>query len=636
MIAAVAAACLVFVAPAAAGHGLPALHAEPNRDTGGVIVDARGRQVQLRGVAENSLGDYWQGNDFPTVFPLEPRDPQLMASRGWNVVRIVLNWSRVEPAPGVYDEAYIAEVAARVRRFARAGLYSIIDFHQDAWSATLAARPGELCLPGSEPGIGWDGAPAWATLDDGRPRCTFSSREANPAVDAAWNAFWDDRPAGDGVGVQTRFVAMWRHVAQRLARVQGLAAFELLNEPVAVSASQSAAMSRLYERLFAAIRDGEREARAPAHIVMFEPSILWDITSSGAPPPFAHDGNAAYAPHLYSGVFTPGSPHAPQRQHFRNAADEARDLGGLPVVSTEWGGRRSTTAEQGDPYFVEHQALQDEFGFSAVLWVWRFSCGDPHAVEQMRHNKPVDIRGPFTVDCATNRVTGRKETLWRQLAWPYPRAIAGRSVTHSFDIAGGRFALDYQVSGRAVSEVAVPRDAYPTGYSAVVDGARVLSAADAPLLRLRAEPGTRSVSLRIAPRPAGTAPLTCRDGKPPRAALVRARSRSARRGLTLRGRASDRGCLGGADRAARPGAVKSVAVAVWLADGRRCRHLRAGGTLQRPSSCRARRYLRVRGTKRWTLTTRRRLRPGRYRVAAMVTDVAGNTSRRVLGSVRVR
>ena len=82
-----------------------------------------------------------------------------------------------------------------MRLFERHGVRSIVDFHQDAWGPTLAARPGEVCAAGQEPAFGWDGAPAWATLDDGAPRCMIAGvRELSPAVRAAFAAFWADDP----------------------------------------------------------------------------------------------------------------------------------------------------------------------------------------------------------------------------------------------------------------------------------------------------------------------------------------------------------------------------------------------------------------------------------------------------------
>src|SRR4051794_27156150 len=205
---------------AAAGYrvALPALHAEPDPARGGRIVDAHGREVLLRGVNVNALADYWKGTELPTTFPLAPEDPGRMAAIGWDAVRLLVSWSRVEPEPGRYDEAYLDTVAAAAQALRDEGLYTIVDFHQDAWGPSLAATGATVCVPPSEPAIGWDGAPAWATLDDGLPRCFTSQREIDPAVHQAWQSFLDDAE-----GVQARYVAMVGHVAQRFAAAPWIA-----------------------------------------------------------------------------------------------------------------------------------------------------------------------------------------------------------------------------------------------------------------------------------------------------------------------------------------------------------------------------------------------------------------------------
>ena len=98
----VAAAVVLCLVPAAAGAApaalrLSPLHAEPDVRAGGRIVDARGREVLLRGVNVNSLAEYWKGGRFRTVFPLARKDPGRMAAIGWNAVRLLVSWSRVEP-----------------------------------------------------------------------------------------------------------------------------------------------------------------------------------------------------------------------------------------------------------------------------------------------------------------------------------------------------------------------------------------------------------------------------------------------------------------------------------------------------------------------------------------------------------
>src|SRR6266540_1973696 len=119
------ASAAVLLAPAVASAkdllDLRPLHADPDAQRGGRIVDDQGREVLLRGVNVNALAEYWKGTPFPTVFDLDRKDPDRMAGIGWDAVRLLLSWSRVEPAPGRYDTAYLDRVAQAVEALRRRG-----------------------------------------------------------------------------------------------------------------------------------------------------------------------------------------------------------------------------------------------------------------------------------------------------------------------------------------------------------------------------------------------------------------------------------------------------------------------------------------------------------------------------------
>jgi hypothetical protein len=414
--------------PARVGPLLP-LHAEPDPLRGGRIVDSDGREVLLRGVNVNALVDYWQYGAFTTTFPLTDADARGIAAVGWNTVRLLVSWSRVEPEPGRYDDAYLDDVREAVRLFARHGIRSVIDFHQDAWGPTLAARPGEVCPPGQQPAFGWDGAPAWATLDDGASRCTpLGIRELSPAVRTAFIAFWADRAGPRGVGIRTRYAAMVGHVAGRFARESAVAGYDVMNEPNAFGASELQGLAALYADTFGTIRAAETRAGGFPHLVFVEPSILWSDTDIGAPLPFTHDDNVVFAPHIYRGGLTSGPV---ERADFERARRDAAALGGAPVFVGEWGSGPERAANPDDVYFRTHQQLQDEFRFSATLWTWRESCGDPHKAGDARDGRVPAVWGEFEVDCRTNTVVGTRDVLLAQLTRPYVRTAPGRlAVTH--------------------------------------------------------------------------------------------------------------------------------------------------------------------------------------------------------------
>jgi len=416
-----------------------ALHGVPDQTNGGRIVDTEGREVLLRGVNVNALVEYWQGGEFPTVFPFTDADADLMAAVGWNAVRLLLSWSRVEPEPGVFDAAYLEQARAAVRLLAARGIYSIIDLHQDAWSATLAASPDEVCLPSFEPALGWDGAPAWATLDEDKARCAPQGvRELSPAVQAAFANFFADAPGPGGVGIRARYVAMLAHVAGVLGPEPGVAGYDLMNEPNAFGVQPQMALAEMYGQALAAIRAAERAAGSPSRLVLFEPSALWSATGNGPPPDFPRgdDPDLVYAPHIYTGGFDNGPIAAPA---FEIARDEAKQFGGVPVLSGEWGSDPRRASNPADPYFLAHQDLQDEFRFSATLWTWHESCGDPHKQADFRAGRIPYVWGEFEVDCTTNAITGLREDLLDQLTWAYVRAAPGRLLETNYDSATGAF-----------------------------------------------------------------------------------------------------------------------------------------------------------------------------------------------------
>jgi endoglycosylceramidase len=434
------------------------LHAEPDPVHGGRIVDADGRSILLRGVNVNALAEYWPGTVFPTTFPLTAGDADRIAGIGWNAVRLLVSWSRIEPAPGRYDEAYLDVVEGAVALLAERGIYSIIDLHQDAWGPTLAARPGEVCASG-DPALGWDGAPGWATLDGGAPRCALAgTRELSPAVRAAFGAFWADAPGPGGVGIRTRYVRMLGHLAARFARTEAVAGYDVMNEPNAFGDGEQQALAELYEQALAAVRAAERARRAEPHLLLFEPSALWSSTGNGPPPDFARDRDVVYAPHVYTGGFS-GGPIT--RNAFQVALDEARGFGGAPVLSGEWGADPDRAEPGGDGYFAEHQRLQDEVRVSATLWTWRESCGDPHKAADLRVGRVPEVWGEFEVDCRTNEVTGVRQALVDQLSRGYVRAAPGRLVRTSWAPAARRLRATGAGADRGTELVAfspVPRD----------------------------------------------------------------------------------------------------------------------------------------------------------------------------------
>jgi Carboxypeptidase regulatory-like domain len=127
---------------------------------------------------------------------------------------------------------------------------------------------------------------------------------------------------------------------------------------------------------------------------------------------------------------------------------------------------------------------------------------------------------------------------------------------------------------------------------------------------------------------ASSARSTCSDRSRPIAALLKGKKGvSAKRGkLVLHGRASDTGCVAAISVA---GKVARVEVAISRAAGRKCRFVTAAGGLTKARNCSKPVWLKAKGTRMWTFTTKRRLPRGSYTIQVRARDVAGNRQAKV-------
>jgi len=378
----------------------------------GYITDADGREVLLRGVNVNSYAEYWHYDKArPAVLAFTADDHRYIAGLGYNLVRLLITWSRVEPEPGKYDDAYLDEVGAVIEQLHAQGIYTLIDMHQDAWGPHVAAPPGTVCKAPMIPAGGWDGAPRWATLIDPSktkdPYCLPKVadnyiREFVPVVRQAWRAMFDNANGPGGVGLQDRFAAMWAHVAERIGGRPGVMGYDVINEPNAMfGADEFVALKALYIKAFTGIRAGEKAAGIAPRIIVFEPGANWAIVAEGATvEKFSDDPQQAYGPHIYQGSIAPQPLDAGQVERLRK---EATALGGVPIICGEWGAS-PTDAAKPDNYFRHVLRLADDEHWSLAHWVYQSACGDPH---NYAHDYPGKAHGKIgswayrQVDCDT-------------------------------------------------------------------------------------------------------------------------------------------------------------------------------------------------------------------------------------------
>lgn len=405
------------------------------------IVDSEGRDVLLRGANVNSLARYWQGvPTIDTTLPVSDEDWDTMAAHGFSVIRLLVTWADVEPTRGTIDEDYLAEVDEYVAQAKAHGIYSVIDMHQDAYTSFLFTEDPADCPTGTTPAKGWDGAPEWAVLSEGRSTClTASDRNSSPAVNRAWNNFYDDAD-----GIRTAFADMWGEVAGHFAGRPEVAGFDLLNEPE--TSLPEAELAPKYQALLVDVITAIRDAEASAdfdHIVFVEPTVPAGNPSNGLviPDPKGagvDTANISASVHNYSESIGGGSIEG------LNDGIEGITAGiGVPNWGGEYGfwDTSPETLEKAGRYAAD----EDDHRWGGAWWQWRQSCGDPHAVqwEDGEVVAPTDDSVHLNIlGCPDNEDLGPNDAFLAILGRGYPRAAPGRLTEVRSDPATGNLLVE--------------------------------------------------------------------------------------------------------------------------------------------------------------------------------------------------
>lgn len=177
------------------------------------IIDSADREVILNGI-NHVVKD-------PKKQYVYAADEQLFKNfriYGFNCVRYGIIGDGLELEPGVINEEYLKEIDKRVKWAEENGIWLVLDMHQNLYGRKFS-----------------DGAPQWATLDDGLSHQSGNvwsdSYLISPAVQRAFDNFWNNKPASDGKGVQDHYLEVWRVLAERYKDAPSVAGFDIMNEP---------------------------------------------------------------------------------------------------------------------------------------------------------------------------------------------------------------------------------------------------------------------------------------------------------------------------------------------------------------------------------------------------------------------
>jgi endoglycosylceramidase len=227
------------------------------------IVDDEGTEVKLRGVAFSGYeggGDKHYESDYAQI-----------RNWGFNVVRLPIAWNYIEPQPGVYDLAHLANIVDRDIAWAKKyGIYIVLDMHQWVWSSYFSWWGGH-----------GNGLPEWAVR--GYPN-TFEG------CGIAITDFWLGKgPNGttassSNPSMQDRYIEMWKFVANHYKNEPHII-YDVFNEPYRGDYYYPAGgldeyatapyLYRFYNRLIPAIRQID-----PDRIIMYEPVSGWHVPAA--------------------------------------------------------------------------------------------------------------------------------------------------------------------------------------------------------------------------------------------------------------------------------------------------------------------------------------------------------------------
>jgi hypothetical protein len=406
---------------------------------GGVFRDGMGRQLLFRGynAKVNGIFDaqFDDGRAPNETFPdFDEASAAKFEELGFDVLRLPINWSAIEPKPRKYSDAFFAKVDAILDMAQRHHFRVILDMHQDAYSKE----------------IGEDGAPLWAIVPPpakllGGP--SDDSRRLTLAVLEAGFDFFDNAQATDGRALQDAFITAVSMMARRWSSNPAVLGFEAFNEPVVLRQEQ---LDTFHGRFADSLHVVDKDAP-----VLFEPVGERNQTDKTLEPtaPFAH-GAGVYTVHIYTGIFSNvdyASDWSRLRPSMLNAVAEAAAWG-TPLFISEFGCDQTTTL---GPQWIAHELdLQDEMLASSTAWAWEpgaWGIRDLDAAQTI-------VYKPQTITVVSR---------------PYPRAVAGDLLaierpSHDQMIVHYRA---YDAAAPLEHEVSASADWFPNGYAITCDGA---------------------------------------------------------------------------------------------------------------------------------------------------------------------
>jgi endoglycosylceramidase len=514
----------MFRAPNDSGSGAGTVSGRISAPGGPFLHDSRGRIVLFHGVdAVYKYAPYELYPDPGKPWNFSSADASLMSRLGFNVVRLGMTWSGLEPGtaapndpaicgagaptdPHQFNRAvlddYVAHLKQTVDLLGRFHIYTILDMHQDVFNEIFEG----------------EGAPGWAVCTNGVPSTDppgrWSLEYGTKAAGVAFGHFWHNNVRGD---LQGQYDQVWGDVAHAFKDNRWVLGYDPFNEPFSTSlirfgdAHFDAELECFYTGTahIGAPSHGARPLRCPkddptqgvvpviekndpTHLIFDEPD---NYASRGLPTYIGPMDfpNLVFNVHIYCGDRSPvtGNPtdvdacadHEEHslavRQSDRPAMASPAQPNGPAWIVTEFG------ASSDPALLAPITAALDARQVSWIFWAWKY-YGDPTG----------------SADESLVMADGRLRSTAYMLSRAYPQAVAGTPLRSSFsprtDVFDMAYVPDHSVHAPTV--IFVPTQIhYRQGYCARTTGAGVTSPPGSDLLDVRNDRTGDRVTVEVTP-----------------------------------------------------------------------------------------------------------------------------------------
>jgi len=402
--------------------------------------DAQGRLVYFKGVNAGAWAK------LPPFLPFEdPKWWDVLATWGYNMVRLTIFWEAIEPEPGVYDQRYLDKVEDMVNEASKRGIYVLLDMHQDQYSRYLKG----------------DGAPYWALPKNVDPHNNsgvagpfwFSSYFTSGDVKTSFSNFFksDD--------LKGHYYNSWKEVARRVNKSPNVLGYDIMNEPFGGEIPndegqfENGFLKPFYCEAISAIREVDPDA-----VGFVEPSII-DLYKSKLST-FESD-RLIYAPHIYRSLTwrtlltldNKGTSFNAIADLHKKKADDLE----MPLFIGEFGIPWNTNPLFGRDGQVSDAMVALEGRFISNAY-WDFSIGNGSTWNGEDYSIVDDEGRPRGLEVNVR---------------PYVSRLGGSPINQSFDSDSKEYSLVFEGSpSSAPTIIYIPKTLhYPEGFVAhISDG----------------------------------------------------------------------------------------------------------------------------------------------------------------------